>query len=142
VGVGRDGATPAGVGGGVSKPPEIRLHAAISLRRPLPAAASHGHRVGHAALDDDIKVASLFFLCVRIFCGVAAASKPPAQPIGFVPGWDWGGAAVSRQAASVSSGLDRVCEVLFRVKCVIVRGHVVFSFFLLGLSVKLYPPLE
>jgi hypothetical protein len=28
---------------------------------------------------------SLFFLCERIFCSVAAATKPPAQPSGLVP---------------------------------------------------------
>jgi hypothetical protein len=93
-------------------------------------------------LDDGDEVAGLFFLCERIFCSVAAATKPPAQPSGFIPGWDSGGAVVTRQAASECSGLDRFCEVLFRVQCVKARGHVVFSFFLMGLFVIVYPPLE
>jgi hypothetical protein len=78
--VGEDGAASARVGGGVWKPSEIRLLAAISLRRPLPAAANHGHRVGHAALDNDNEVAGLFFLCERIFCSVATAT-PPSQVV-------------------------------------------------------------
>jgi hypothetical protein len=98
--------------------------------------------VDHAVLDDDDEVASFFFLTVRIFCRAAAATKLPVQPSGFVPGRDWGGAAVSPQAADVFSGLDCVCEVLFRVLVVIVRGLCVISFFLLGLPIKLYSPLE
>jgi hypothetical protein len=80
------GAASVGVGGGVWKPLEIWLLAAISLRRPLPTAANHGHRVGFTALDNDVEVASLFFLYERIFCSVAAATKPLAQPSGLVPG--------------------------------------------------------
>jgi hypothetical protein len=38
--------------------------------------------------------------------------------------------------------LDHVYEVLFRVQCVKARGHVVFFFFLMGLFVNVYPPLE
>jgi hypothetical protein len=64
--------------------------------------------VDHAALDDDDEVASFFFLTVRIFCRAAAETKLPAQPSGFVPGRDWGGAAVFPQAAGVFSRLDRV----------------------------------
>jgi hypothetical protein len=113
----------------------------IPLRRLL-AAANHGHRVGHAALDDDDEVASSFFLCERIFCSVAVASKSPAQPTGFVPDWDWGGAAVTKQAADEFSGPDRVCKAICRVQDVKVRGLVVFSYFVEGLLVKLYPPVE
>jgi hypothetical protein len=105
------------------------------------AVAIQGLRVCHAALDDD-EVASSFLLCARIFSRVAAATKPPAQPSGCVPGWDWGGAAASLQAAGVFQGPDRVCEVLFRVLVVIVRGLFVFYFYLLGLPVNWYPPLE
>jgi hypothetical protein len=65
------------VGGGFWKSLEIRLLAAVPLRRLL-AAATHGHRVGHTALDDDDEVASSFFLFVRIFCSVAVASMSPA----------------------------------------------------------------
>jgi hypothetical protein len=36
-------------------------------------------------LDDDV-IVSFLFLCERIFYRVAAASKSPAQPSGFVPG--------------------------------------------------------
>jgi hypothetical protein len=53
---------------------------------------------------------------------------------GFVPGWDYGGAAVSPQADGVFSGLDRICEVLFRVLVVIVRRMLVISFYLLNFS--------
>jgi hypothetical protein len=42
-----------GADGGVWKPLEIRLLAAFCLRRSLLAVAVQGHRVGHAALDDD-----------------------------------------------------------------------------------------
>jgi hypothetical protein len=93
-------------------------------------------------LDDDDEVASIFFLSARIFSRAAVATKPPAQPTGCVPGWDWGGSAASLQAAGMFSGPDRVCEVLFRVLVVIVRGPFVFSFYLLGLPINLYPPLE
>jgi hypothetical protein len=100
------------VGRGFWKPLEIRLL----------AAATHGHRVGHAALDDDGEVASSYFLFVRIFCSIAVASMSPAQPSGFVPGWDWGGATVTKQAAGEFLGLDRVCEAFCRVQVVKVRG--------------------
>jgi hypothetical protein len=76
------------------------------------------------------EVASFFFLYIRIFCRAAAATKPLAQPSGYVPSWDWGGTAVSPQAAGEFSGPDRVCEVLFRVLAVIVRGLCVISFVL------------
>jgi hypothetical protein len=136
---GQGDAASVRVGGGVWKPQEIQLLTAISLRRPLPTAANHGHRVGLAALDDDVEVASLFFLCERIFCSVAAATKPPAQPSGLVPGWNWGDAVVTPQAASECFGLDRVCEVLFRVQCVKSRGHVVFFFVSAGPLCKSVP---
>jgi hypothetical protein len=90
--------------------------------------------VGRATLHDDDEVASIFFLCARIFSRAAAATKPAAQPSGCVP--------VSPLAAGVFSKPDHVCKVLFRVLVVIVRGLFVFSFFLLGLSINLYPPLE
>jgi hypothetical protein len=78
--------------------------------------------VGRATLDGDDEDVSFFFLNTRIFCRAAATMKPPAQPSGFVPGWDLGGTAVF-------SGLDRVCEVLFRVLVVIFRGLCVISFY-------------
>jgi hypothetical protein len=131
-----------GGGGGFRKPLEIRLLEAIPLRRLLPAAATHGHRVGHAALDDDNEVASSFFLHERIFRSVAVASKSPAQPSGFVPDWDWGDSAVTKQAAGEFSGPDRVCKAIYRAQAIKVRGMVVFSYFLGGLLVKLYPPLN
>jgi hypothetical protein len=83
--VGQDDAASSGAGGGIWKPPENRLLAALPMRQPCLAAAIQGHEVGRSVLDDD-KVASSFFLCVRIFCRVAAATKSPAQPSGFVPG--------------------------------------------------------
>jgi hypothetical protein len=73
---------------------------------------------------------------------IAVASKSPAQPSGFVPGWDWGGAAVTKQAAGEFSRPDRVCKAICRLQDEKVRGLVVFSYFLGGLLVKLYPPLE
>jgi hypothetical protein len=85
-GVGQKGAVATGADGGVCKPPEFRLLAASSLRRTLLAVAIQGHRVGHAVLDDNDEVASTFLLCARIFSRAAAATKPPAQPSGFVPG--------------------------------------------------------
>jgi hypothetical protein len=106
------------------------------------AAAIQGHGVGRAVLDDDDMIASFLFLCVRIFCRVTAASKSPAQPSGLVPGWDWGGAAVARQAAGVFSGPDCLFEVLSGLFSVKVKAWFVISFFLLGLFVKLSPLLE
>jgi hypothetical protein len=141
-GVGQKGAVATRADGGVWKPLEIRLLAVSSLRRTLLAVAIQGHRVGHATLDDDDEVASTFLLCARIFSRAAAATEPPAQPSGYVPGWDRGGAAASLQAASVFRGPDRVCEVLVRVLVVIVRGLFVFSFYSLSLPVNWYPPLE
>jgi hypothetical protein len=93
-------------------------------------------------LDDNDMIASFLFLCGRIFCRVTAASKSPAQPSGLVPGWDWGGAAVARQAAGVFYGPDCLFEVLSRVFSVIVKAWSVISFFFLGLFVSLSPPLE
>jgi hypothetical protein len=90
-----------GAVGGVWKPPEIRLLAASSMWQTLLAVAIQGHRVGHAALDDDDEVSSIFLLRARIFSRAAAATKPPAQPSGCVPGQDWGGAAASLQAVGV-----------------------------------------
>jgi hypothetical protein len=94
--------------------------------RPLAADAIRGHKDGHAVLAD-ASCASLF-LCSRIFCSSRTASKSPAQPSGFVPGWDWGGAAVVLRAIG---GLLADCKVAIslRVFVVICRGHVVFSRF-------------
>jgi hypothetical protein len=79
---------------------------------------------------------------VRIFGSVSAASKPPAQPSGFNPGWDWGGATGTLQAAGGTSGSDCVLAVFIRVFAIKVWGHVVISAFLLGLFVNHHPPLE
>jgi hypothetical protein len=76
--MGQKGAAAIGADGGVWKPLEIRLLVAFSLRRSLLAVAVQGHRVGHAALDDDDEVASTFLLCVSIFSRATAATKPPA----------------------------------------------------------------
>jgi hypothetical protein len=57
---------------------DLGLHPASRVRARPKKLAIHGHRVGHAVLDDGGEVASLFFLCERIFCSVAAATKPPA----------------------------------------------------------------
>jgi hypothetical protein len=70
---------------------EIRLSVAIPPHRRCAADAIRGHRDGHAVLDAAICASS--FLCTRIFCRTGAVSKPPAKPSGFIPGWDWGGAA-------------------------------------------------
>jgi hypothetical protein len=93
-------------------------------------------------LDDNDVIASFLFLCERIFCRVTAASKSLAQPSGFVPGGDWGGAAMAQQAAGVFSGPDCLFEVLSGVFSEKVKARSVISFLLLGLSVKLSPPLE
>jgi hypothetical protein len=46
----------------------------------------------------DAEMCASFFLYARIFSRFAVASRPLAQPSGFIPGWDWGGAAASLQA--------------------------------------------
>jgi hypothetical protein len=56
----------------------------ISMRRTH-AAAIQGHGVGRAVLNDDDEIANSFFLCARIFCSVAVATKSPAQPSVFIP---------------------------------------------------------
>jgi hypothetical protein len=116
-----------GRGRGLRELPEIRLSAASSPRRQLVAAAIQGQKDGHAVLDASFCASS--FLCVRIFGSVSAASMPPAQPSGFLPGWDWGGAAGMLQAAGGTSGSDCVLVVFVRVFAVKVRGHVVISAF-------------
>jgi hypothetical protein len=73
------------------EPLEIRLFTALPPHRPLAADAIRGHRDGHAVLDGAFCASP--FLCTRIFYSFGMASKPPAQPSGFIPGWDWGGAA-------------------------------------------------
>jgi hypothetical protein len=64
----------------------IRLSTETSPRRPLRAAAIHGQKGGHVVLD--VKICASVFLLERIFCSSKVALKPPAQPSGFVPGWD------------------------------------------------------
>jgi hypothetical protein len=56
------------------------------------------------------------------------ALKPPAQPSGFIPDWDLGGATVPLRAAG-GSKLDCLVAIFPRVLFVIVRGHVVISYF-------------
>jgi hypothetical protein len=53
---------------------------------------------------------------------------PPAQPSGFIPGWDWGGTAVILQAVGGVQGSDCLCAIFVRVVSVILWGYVVFSF--------------
>jgi hypothetical protein len=55
---------------------------------------------------------------------------------------DWGGAALTLQAAGGMLGLDCELVVLFRVFLEKVQDHVVIFVFFLGLSVKRHPPLE
>jgi hypothetical protein len=112
----------------------------LSPSQSRDVAAIQGQKDGHAVLDASFCASS--FLCVRIFDNVSAASKPPVQPSGFVPGWDWGGAAGMLQAAGGTSRSDCVLAIFVRVFAVKVRGHVVFFAFLLGLFVKHHPPLE
>jgi hypothetical protein len=79
--VGQEGAATVEAGGGIWKPPEIWLPMALSLCRPLHAAAILGHMVCCIALDDDYKVASFFFLNGRISCRASAATKPPPSQV-------------------------------------------------------------
>jgi hypothetical protein len=95
---------------------------------------------GHAVLG--AKFCASVFLYARIFSSDRAAVKPPAQPNGFVPSWDWGGAAPSLQAAGGDHGLDCLLAIFFRVFSVKVRGHFVISLYFLGLLVTVHPPLE
>jgi hypothetical protein len=66
----------------------------------------------------------------------------PAQPSGLIPGSDRGGAAAKLQAVVGTNGLDCVFTVFNMVFTVKVQGHIVISTFLMGLFVKLHPPLE
>jgi hypothetical protein len=131
----------AGLGGGSLELLEIWLPAALSLQWRAAAVAICVHLVGRAALDAMVGV-SFFVLCVRIFHSNSAASRSPTKSSGFVPGLDWGGAALSLQAAGGRLGLNCVLAVLSRVFVVKVLGHVVISLFLQGLSVIRHPPLE
>jgi hypothetical protein len=97
--------------------------------------------VGRAALNAMVG-ASFFVLCMRIFRSNSAASRSPAKPSGFVPNLDWGGAALSLQAAGGRLGLDCVLAVLSRVFVVKVLAFVVIFLFLQGLSIIRHPPLE
>jgi hypothetical protein len=112
--VGHDDAASTGVGGGIWKPLEIHLFVALPLPRPHPATTILCHKVGRAVFDDD-EFTNFYFLCKRIFYRVAAATRSPAQPSGFVLGWDRGGTVVTRQATGEFSGPDRIREVLTRV---------------------------
>jgi hypothetical protein len=51
----------------------IRLSAVFSMRRQQTATAIQGHKGGGVALN--AKMSASFFLCVRIFGSVKAASK-------------------------------------------------------------------
>jgi hypothetical protein len=79
---------------------------------------------------------------VRIFSSDGAATKSPAQPSGFVLGWDWGGAALLLHAAGGVQGLDCLLAIFFRVFSVKIGGLFVIFFYFLGLPVKVHPPLE
>jgi hypothetical protein len=114
------------------EPLVIRLFTTLPPHRPLAADAIRGHRDGHTMLDGAFCVSP--FLCMRIFCSSGTASKPPAQPSGFIPGWDWGGAAAVLRAIG---GLQADCKnaISLRVFVVICKGLIVFSSFY-GLSCK------
>jgi hypothetical protein len=90
----------------------------------------------------DAKFCASVFLYVRIFSSDRAAVKSPAQPSGFVPGGDWGGAAPSLQAAGGAQGLDCVLAIFFRVFFVEVRGQFVIFLYFLGLFLTIHPPLQ
>jgi hypothetical protein len=64
----------------------FRLSAVSSLHRQRHAAAIPGQMGGRAVLG--AKFCASIFLYVRIFSSDGAAVKSPAQPSGFVPGWD------------------------------------------------------
>jgi hypothetical protein len=69
---------------------------------------------------------SFFFLPERIFLSIEAAPKPPVQPSGLVPGWDWGGAAQLLQAIGGAQGSDRLKAFSTRVCSAKSKGYVVF----------------
>jgi hypothetical protein len=139
--VGKGESAAIGAGGGLWETLKIRLTAALTLRRPCHAAAIQGQKVGRAVLNDELS-ASFSFLYVRIFASVSAARNSPTQPSVSVPSWDFGGATETLQAAGGSPRLDCVFAVLTRVFVVKVWGHIVISKFLLGLPIKLHPPLD
>jgi hypothetical protein len=106
---------------------EFRLSTALPPRQRFPATAICGHRDGRDVLVAFDCESSL--LLVRSFCPASAASKPPVQPSGFVPAWNWGGAATARPAISGKHDLDCLLAILVRGLVVIVRDYVViFSF--------------
>jgi hypothetical protein len=73
--------------------------------------------------------ASFFFFPERIFLSIEAAPKPPIQPSGLVPGWDWGGAAQLLLAVGGAQGFDRLKAFSARVCSAKSKGYVViFSF--------------
>jgi hypothetical protein len=77
----------------------------------------------------DAEMCASLFLFARIFSRSAVASRSPAQPSGFVPGWDWGGAAAALQAISEML-LACMNASFFRVFVVNCRDHVViFGFY-------------
>jgi hypothetical protein len=86
--------------------------------------------------------ASFSFLCVRIFSSVVVAFKSSTQPSGFVPGWDWTGAASMLLAAGGLQGLDCVFIIFFRVFSAMVWGLAIISIFFEGLFVSVHPSLE
>jgi hypothetical protein len=108
------------------EPSEIRLFQAFHQRRRCAVAATRGHKDGRSLLGTMLSASS--FLGVRIFHSFIAASRPPAQPSGLVPGRHWGGAGVNLQAVGGVQGPDCLCAILVRVVSVKVWGHVVFSF--------------
>jgi hypothetical protein len=91
---------------------------ALPMRQPHPAAAIQGHKVGRAVLDDD-EIARSYFPVREDLVQSCSGNN-----------WEWGGAAVTRQATGEFSGPDCMFEVLTRVCSIKVRGHIVFSFFL------------
>jgi hypothetical protein len=113
--------------GFIRKSLEVRLSTALSLLRRLAAGATRGHRDGHAMLDAEM--CTSFVLYARIFRRSVVASRPPAQPSGFVPDWDWGGGAASSLQAISELLLACMNASFLRVFVVNCRDHVVILSF-------------
>jgi hypothetical protein len=92
------------------------------------AAATRGHRDGHAELVARVCASLLLFL--RSSDLVSLAPKPPVRPSGFVLGRSWGGAGEPWQAISGMLGSDCTKAIFVRVLVAKVRDQIVIFFFL------------
>jgi hypothetical protein len=97
-------------GGSLLELLEIRL---FTVYQPRWCRRRPGLTEGHAVLV--ASGMSSFFLPERIFLSIEAAPKPPVQPSGLIPGWDWGGAAQLLQAAGGAQRSD--CLKAFSARC-------------------------